>query len=306
MRRKIGVVLGVLGVLALVFGVVWMTVVWPRLAKIPADLVQQVDLQGTMTLFDPGQGREVTHNVDGHRKYTALSATDDVVYLREDIWFEAAGAGQEVSRQQFMLGIDRVTRQNVDGLGDGCGGGHYTFPFDVKKDKVYPFWNEGNPVNIDCAFVEEQDFEGVHVYVFQMSTPAGGLTLPASFETPAMTIEQTVTLWVEPVTGIPLQIEDHTKRFGDIPVPDPDFPNTAPMTYRQVTFYEDDLKFTEDTVAGLKDDANAARTQVTLGKNLVPWLSVASGILLVLVSVFLVIRPGKAAAPEATRPEQQP
>ena len=135
MRRKIGVVLGVLGVLALVFGVVWVTVIWPGLARIPANLVQQVDLQGTMTLFEPEHGGPVTYDVATHRKYTAQSATGDVVYLREDIWAEDTATSREVFRDQFLLGIDRVTRQNVEGLGDGCGGGHYNFPFDVSKDK---------------------------------------------------------------------------------------------------------------------------------------------------------------------------
>ena len=308
MRRKIGVVLGILGVLALVFGVVWMTVIWPGLAKIPANLGQQVDLQGTMTLFSEEHGA-MTYDVSGHRKYTAQSATDDVVYLREDIWFEIAGTDQEIMRQQFLLGIDRVTRQNLEGLGDGVGGGHYNFPFDVKKDKVYPFWNEGNPANIDCVFIEETDYQGVHVYVFEMTTPEGGLALPGSFDTPTMTVEQTIKLYVEPVTGMPVQIEDKTKRTGLIPVPDPDFPSTKPMTYQEVTFYEDDLTFTEDTVAGLIDDANAARTQVALGKKLVPWLSIGSGILLVLVGVFLAIKPGKAAAappkPQAAAPQPE-
>ena len=302
MRRKIGVVLGVLGVAALIFGVVWMTVIFPGLAKIPADLVQQVDLQGTLTLFDEAHG-EMTFDISGHRKYTAQSATDDVVYLQEDVWFEDLATGQEVMRQQFFLGIDRVTRQNVEGLGDGVGGGHYNFPFDVKKDQLYPFWNEGNPENIDCAFVEETDFQGLHVYVFEMSTPAGGLSLPASFDTPAMTIEQTIRLWVEPITGMPVQITDQTTRTGQIPVMDPDFPSTAPFTYQTVTFYEDDLTFTDDTVAGLMDDAKAAKTQVALGKKLAPWLSFGGGLLLVVVGLFLALTGGKAAPAAPPKPQ---
>ncbi len=308
MRRKIGVVLGILGVMALIFGVVWMTVIWPGLAKIPAGLEQQVDLQGTLSLFSEEHG-SMTHDISGHRKYTALSATDDVIYLQEDIWFEIAGTDQEIMRQQFHLGIDRVTRQNVEGLGDGIGGGHYNFPFDVKKDQAYPFWNEGNPENIEAVFVEETDFQGLHVYVFEMTTPEGGLTAPGGFDTPAMTIEQTIRIWVEPITGMPVRITDRTKRTGQIPVPDPDFPSTAPFTYQTVTFYEDDLTFTDETVAGLVDDANAAKTQVTLAKKLVPWLSIGSGALLVLVGVFLAIKPGKAAAappkPQAAAPQPE-
>lgn len=305
MRRKIGVVLGVLGVAALIFGVVWMTVIWPGLAKIPAGLVQQVDLQGTLTLFDEAHG-PMTFDISGHRKYTAQSATDDVVYLQEDVWFEDLATGQEVMRQQFFLGIDRVTRQNVEGLGDGVGGGHYNFPFDVKKDQAYPFWNEGNPENIDAAFVEETDFRGMHVYVFEMSTPEGGLSLPASFDTPAMRIDQTIRLWVEPITGMPVQITDQTSRTGQIPVTDPDFPSTSPFTYETVTFYEDDLTFTDDTVAGLMDDARAAKTQIALGKKLAPGLSFGGGLLLIVVGLFLALTGGKAAPPKPQAAPPQP
>ncbi len=71
MRRKIGVALCILGVLLAVFGIVWMTVVWPSLAKVPADLEQQVDLQGTVSLYDSERGANVSFDVIGHRKYTA-------------------------------------------------------------------------------------------------------------------------------------------------------------------------------------------------------------------------------------------
>ncbi len=303
MRRKIGVALCVLGVLLAVFGIIWMTVVWPSLAKVPADLEQQVNLQGTVSLYDSELGTNVSFDVVGHRKYTAFKASADIVYLGENVWFDLAGTDppQELEqlREEFSLGIDRVTRQNLEGRGDGIAGGHYSFPFNVSKNKVYPFWNEKNPENLDCRYVGETDFEGLHLYIFEMSTPDEGLTTPASFDMPEMRIDQKITLYVEPVSGVTVRMESTTKRSGTIPVPDELYPITGPVTYKSVTFYEDSLTFTQDTIDDLVGQAKSAKTQVTLAKNLLPWLSIGSGIVLIALGVFLALKKASQSVPPA-------
>jgi hypothetical protein len=266
---------------------------------VPADLEQQVDLQGTVSLYDSERGANVSFDVIGHRKYTALKASEDIVYLDEDVWFDLAGTDppQELAqlRETFFLGIDRVTRQNLEGRGDGIGGGHYSFPFNVSKDKVYPFWNEKNPEK-DCRYDGETNFEGLHVYIFKMSTPEEGLTTPASFDMPEMRIDQKITLYVEPVSGATVRMESTTKRSGTIPVPDELYPATGPVTNKAVTFYEDNLTFTQDTIDDLVGQAKSAKTQVTLAKNLLPWLSIGSGIVLIALGVFLALKAGKSVA----------
>lgn len=298
-RSKIGLVLGVLGVCLAIFGIIWMTVVWPNLSKLPGNLEQQVNIKGTVKLYDAAAGGPVAFDVIGARKYAAVSVSDDVVWLQEDIWFNIAGTDppQEIAaiRAKYLMAIDRVTRQHVEGRGDGIAGGHFSHPFDVEKDKAYPWWNEGTPVLLDNVYVSEMDFQGLHVYVVEMSTPEGGVATPASFDTPAMTIEQKVTMYVEPVTGSGVYMEGLTKRTGMIPVPDPDFPATAPMTYQEVTFYEDSLTFTQETIDDLVDIAAKAKTQIKLARDLVPWLSIGVGIVLVLVGLFLM-RPSRSAA----------
>jgi hypothetical protein len=300
MRRKIGVALCILGVLLAVFGIIWMTVIWPSLTKVPSDLEQQVDLQGTVSLYDDGLGTNVSYDVIGHRKYTALKASEDILYLDEDVWFDLAGTDppQELEqlREEFFLGIDRVTRRNLEGRGDGIGGGHYSFPFNVSKDKVYPFWNEKNPENLDCRYDGETNFEGLHVYIFKMSTPEEGLTTPASFDIPEMRIDQQITLYVEPVSGVTVLSESITKRSGTIPMPDELYPATGPVTNKAVTFYEDNLTFTQATIDDLVDQARNAKTQVTLAKDLLPWLSIGCGIVLIAVGLFLALKAGKSAA----------
>jgi hypothetical protein len=130
----------------------------------------------------------------------------------------------------------------------------------------------------------------MHVYIFEMSTPEGGLMTPAGFYLPQMRIDQKIRMYVEPISGVTVYFESTTKRSGEIPVPDELFPNTGPLTYKDVTFYEDSLKFTDETVADLVGQAKSAKMQVTFAKNVLPWLSIGGGILLVGVGVFVARR----------------
>jgi hypothetical protein len=134
-----------------------------------------------------------------------------------------------------------------------------------------------------------------------MSTADEGLTTPGSFDTPEMRIDQKVTLYVEPTSGVTVYMEDNTKRSGTIPVPDELFPSTSPLAYMEFTLYEDNLTFTDDTVADLVSQAKSAKTQVALAKNLLPWLSIGAGILLIAVGIFLASR--KTAQVERQEPQ---
>ena len=111
-----------------------------------------------------------------------------------------------------------------------------------------------------------------------------------------MRIDQNITLYVEPSSGATVYFEGTTKRSGTIPVPDPLYPATGPMTYKSVTFYEDNLTFTQDTIDDLVGQAKSAKTQVNLAKNLLPWLSIGGGIILIAVGVFLALKASKSAA----------
>jgi hypothetical protein len=297
MRRILGVGLCVLGLGLAIFGVVWITVIWPSLARVPADLDQETLQQGTVTLYDAEHGANATFDIINSRHYVAVGASKDIVYLNETITFTNTATDQKIPSldASYFLAIDRVTRESVEGRGDGIGGGHYAFPFNVNKNEVYPFWNEGNPENLACKYVGETDFEGLHVYIYEMTTPVEGLATPASFDMPAMRIDQTVTQYIEPVSGVTVYMEAVTKRSGQIPVEDELFPATTPLTHKTVSFYADNLTFTQGTIDDLVGQAKSAKTQVALAKNLLPWLSIGIGIVFVAVGIFLTLKAKKPA-----------
>jgi hypothetical protein len=307
MKRKAGIALCALGVAFAVFGIVWITVLWPNLAKVPADLDQETLQQGIVTLYDSGQDAYVTYDVINSRHYIAAAASGDIVYLDEIITFTDTATNQETPslHAEYFLGIDRVTHEHVEGRGDGIGGGHYAFPFNVDKDEVYPFWNEGNPENLECKYEGETNYEGLHVYIFKMSTPDEGLTTPASFDMPEMRIDQEITQYIEPVSGVTVYFESVTKRSGQIPVQDELFPATTPVTYKPVTFYEDNLTFTQGTIDDLVGQAKRAKTQIGFAKNVLPLSSIGGGIVLIGVGIHLARSKGRAEGQALIRRDRQ-
>jgi hypothetical protein len=68
------------------------------------------------------------------------------------------------------------------------------------------------------------------------------------------------------------------------------------MTYKDVTFYEDSLTFTQGTIDDLVGQAKSAKSQLALAKVL-PWLSIGGGILLVGVGIFLARKSSQTVPP---------
>ncbi len=300
-RRIAGIALCVLGVAVAIFAVVWVTVLWPSLSKIPADFDQETIQEGTVTLYNAEHHAYDNYSVTNSRHYVAVQASRDIVYLDETLTFTNLDTDEDMPSLQanYLLAVNRSTRVNVEGRGDGVGGGYYAFPFNVDKNRVYPFWTEGNPENLDCRWTGvEQEFSGLHVYVFQMTTPEEGLVVPASFDAPHMRIDQTITRYVEPVSGVTLYFESSTKRSGTIPVLDPLFPATNPATQQAVTFYQDHLRFTDATVADLASQARSAKTWIGFAKNVLPWVSIGVGIIIVAFGIFLATRKERGGTGE--------
>lgn len=297
MRRKIGIALCLVGVALVIFGIVWAKVVFPNLTKMPANLDQETIQEGTVSVYDPAQNGNITYNVTNSRHYVAVWASKDIVCLHDKITFTNNDTNEPIPSlaADYFLGVDRVTRENVEGRGDGVGGGLFCFPFNVSKDKTYIWYNEGNPATIDSRYIGEKEVQGLRALGFEMSTPDEGLNIPASFDQPAMRIDQKLTMWVDPVTGTGLLMESVTKRTGQIPVPDKQFPTTNPPTYETVTFYEDNLKFTQNTTDDLVAMAKDAKTQINLAKNVLPWLTIGGGAIVFVLGAFLALRKGRPA-----------
>lgn len=303
-KKCVAIPIAVIGVALLIFGAVWMTVIFPALNKIPADLRSVTQQQGTVTVFDPDTYQLVTYDVIGTRKYETVRCCGDVIYLEEDITFVDANTGQEIPSlaSNILLAVDRVSCTNVPGHGDKDREGYWSFPRDVKADQIYPFWITGSPTPLDAKYRGEEDFKGLHVLVYEITTPEEGITVPAGIFTPAMQLYQYLMMKVEPVSGVTVYFESATTRTAKIPV----FDGVASEpTFTDMTMYTDDLVFTEESVAQLVHDARFYHWALPWGNTYLPWLALGLGIaLLMLGSILLTRRAEEAPAVECVEAEE--
>ncbi len=297
-------VLVVVGFVLVIFGAIWISAIFPQINKVPANLEISTQQVGTVTLLDEATLQPVTYNVIGTRAYKTIRCCGDVIYLEEDCSFVDADTDQPLPslHSSILLAIDRVERDNVPGCGDRDRVGYWSFPRDVKADVVYPFWITGNPTTVDAIYIGEEDFEGMPVLVYELQTPEEGLTIPAGVFTPEMQLYQWIMMKVEPVTGTAVYFESTNRRTSVIPVPDEMFPNTGPMTFTEVTVYEDDLVFTQETVDQLVHDAKFYRWGLPWGSTYINWLNFGLGAVLIVFGVVLLTRrPATVPVTEPSR-----
>jgi len=291
----------VIGVVLVVFGAVWMTIIFPALDKVPADLKRAVQYQGTLSVFDSEVYQLVTYDVIVTRSYHAVSCRGDTLYLEEDVSFADAQTGQEIPllHSVGLLAIDRVSRMHVPGHGDKNREGYWSFPRAVKADRNYSLWITENPTTLEARCVGAEDFRGLPVLVYEAATPEEGLTIPAGIFTPEMQLYQQIKMKVEPISGVTVYFENTLKRTSKLPVFDDVFPKTGDMTFTDMIVSESNMAFTEETVAQLVHDGKFYRWALPWGKTYGPWLAVGLGIALVaLGSILLARKAGEAPTVE--------
>lgn len=74
-----------------------------------------------------------------------------------------------------------------------------------------------------------------------------------------------------------------------IPVPDDLFPSTNPPQMMEMTVYDDLLTYSADTTDMLVGDAKYAATMLPIIRTYVPWSLIGLGLLLAMVSAFLLV-----------------
>ncbi len=298
-RARAGLVLTVVAATLIIFGGIWTAIIFPSLDKVPADLKRSVQYEGTQKVLDPDTRQMVSYNVMVTRRFDAVKSRGDTVYLKEDISFVDVDTGQSIPslHQTALLAIDRASRTNVPGHGDRNREGYWSFPRDVKADKVYPIWISGNPQTLDARYVGVEDFRGLHVLVYEIATPEGGLTIPTGLFTPETQHYQQITMKVEPVSGVTVYFETTVKRTSKLPVTDELFPSTGDMTFTDMTVSETRMAFTEETVVQLVHDGKFYRWALPWGNTYLPWTVFGLGFVLCIVAWRLVLRREVAEVP---------
>lgn len=155
MRRVIGIIVAVVGVLAIVGSFVWRGVAVDALVKYPDDVDENPRYEGTVTLYlDQETYAPLETPVEAplqvSRRIQAVEASSDLVVVRETLDLEAEGLFSGVQEHQYVM--DRKEMVNVaddrawafteDNPVDRSGSFRLQFPFDTEEQPYSVYKNE--------------------------------------------------------------------------------------------------------------------------------------------------------------------
>src|SRR5262245_14180955 len=196
MRRIIGIILAIVGVLAFIGSFVWNNSIEPRLVKYPTDVDETPEYSGTVTLYlDPqtyaplATPIEAPLNVSRHIQALGDESSDDLVVLSEQITLEAQGLFSGNLDSQYVM--DRKTMENVaddrawafnpQNVVDRSPYFRLAFPFDT-PEQPFEIYNNEVATSYTANPAGTSEVEGLKVRAFaaDQSTPLP--ISPAYFE----------------------------------------------------------------------------------------------------------------------------
>jgi hypothetical protein len=284
-RKTWNTVLISLGLVLVILSLVWLYVIFPPLAKLPADHHKVINFEGTYKVMNPATQSLDEIPVTVKREQQATKIQDNVLIINQVITTTHALAGMELPQFGLteVLGVDRSTRQYIAGYGDMDRSGQFSFPEKVEKE-TYSMWmpTAGRP--LEANFTGEEDFQDLRVFVFQISEQDLDIGTQQGTGLPQV-LDVVVDLKVEPVSGVTV----HTESVNTI--------NIVPAPGMKVPVYVSSLMFTDDTITDMVDTARSARSMLLWAKVYGFWLVIGVGIVLTLVGVLGAIRsrPGEVA-----------
>jgi hypothetical protein len=270
--------LTIFGLALVIFSLVWLLVIFPAMAKLPADHYKVINFEGTYHVMNPETQAldEIPVNVE--REQQATEVQDNVLIINQTITTTHAQAGIELTDfgQSEVLGVDRSTREYVPGYGDMDRTGQFCFPSGVKRES-YSLWisTAGRP--LEAKFIGEEDFQGLRVFEFEVSEQDLDIGTQAGTGIPQV-LDIVTSLKVEPVSGATVNTQSNTT-IKIVPAPD-----------MKVPVYVSSLSFTGNTVADLVDTAADARSMLVWATVYGFWLATGLGGALILAGVVMAMR----------------
>lgn len=317
MRRKAGLVLLALAVFFAALSPLLRWYAFPRLAKIPANQYQDMVLEArNATLLDYGTMRARTvpkvtivqtlkGNVEASERIEESAGRDVVVW--DGLSYVVGPDGEMVSKIPERYIFDAHTQEPVHATGEMVDGDpvrregiEFKWPFLTEK-RDYEYFDAQARVTAPIHYKGTQDFRGLEVYYFEQTIPWTKVkipkTLPVAGLTPESVAETGTTrwyttvrkFWVEPLTGAPVYGEElHKEELrGGTLLGDRD----------KVTAFAGHVKMREDYITHTVDLVKSQRLAILLLTSYLPWGSLALGVLLLALALYLEARSRRPSGP---------
>jgi hypothetical protein len=267
------------GLVLVIFALVWLLVIFPVMAKLPADYEQEYTFDGSIKQLNAATMSLDEIPTDVVRLLTATGTEGNVLLLQQDISIYHAQAGVLLSSTSDVYGLDRTTRANVSGYGNMDRSGQFTFPAGVEQE-TYSFWSSSTMSVLPANFVSEESFHGITVYDFLIDVsnlPAGTMEGTGA----PQTMDVLTEIKVEPVSGVPVYTNTATTVKAQLTAGDP------------TPIYVNSMAYTSETVDEMVDLAQSSRSMILWASFYGFWIAIGVGAALVVVGVVMAVRTKK-------------
>ncbi len=322
MKRIVGLILGIAGLLCLVAAAV-LLLVTPQIIRLPdqGNLPTAVLEAPGATVMQMGSGTPQAAQMD--LRSTIRMRADGKTGDGAVIWHASQetvvpGTATPLSTMQGRIALDAHSGAGVQWSGEcladqpaPCQPGNvrysgqlYAFPFGTEK-KTYRFFDMTVRAALPIAYTGTETVNGLRTYRFEQTVPAQqwnldpplrdsfAATLPPEAKMMAivasMRYQSSRTVWVEPVTGSIVNYREHVQR-------DIVHPFGPPIKVLDATF-----QYTEQTRAEIASEASDGIAVIRVLRSYLPIGLAVAGLVLLVVGLLL-LRRSRASRREPSQP----
>ena len=201
-----------------------------------------------------------------------LTVSGEIAIIQNDLYWYKVYNGL-IFQSTGLYGVDRHTFANLPGYGNANRNGQFLFPTHVKKNS-YIFWDAMYIGPRQAEFVKVETINGMPVYQFHftgknMDETAGYTSMPEVPEKFQVLTNGEGTLWIEPLTGLLLDVEETGVSYFVDPVTGKDVQD----------FFSWRDTFSDETRASQLNLAHKERNKKLLFEVLLPVLLLALGLI---------------------------
>jgi hypothetical protein len=282
-RGKLGIGFISLGSVIVIFALIWISIIEPRFEKLPTDLDETWQLDGSIALVSP----KVNVPVSIQRHLQATSVEDGVLIIQD-----ITDSTPNYLNSSSTLGVSRSSRKFVPGYGDRERSALWAYPIGVKK-KTYSLWSDTAGRPTDAHFVGKEKVGGLEVYLFntdEKNLAFDTRTLDISrFVSPTIKApflqDMVIDEKIEPNTGLTVDFKSVKMISGTSSTGE----KTLVATITQ--------QYTNATVTDKISDAKHHKTQLLWATKYGLWIGIGSGILCLITGVALIVRSKRVTNP---------
>jgi len=280
-----GTIVCVVGIVLVILGVIWSTVIFPSLSKVPTDLDKTLYFDGNFTVPDQATGSMVTFPIEQILQQNGNGTQDGALFVHEKYTVKNAATGDDISAYygiEQTLAVDRKTLEIVTNIDEQHRSGYWGPPKGLGEGDTFDLWNPGAYRALKATYVKDDTFRGLKVVIFQIDAKDISLGNDTQTQLPLL-MDTVINLTIEPKTGV---------------VADEDALTTTSLSMggQKVPVVITYVRYAERTIVDLVDTANDARGKLLLAETVIPWVLGGVGAILVLIGLMLMTRKRGATA----------